>query len=186
MAQQTKAPSRASSGGRSNMRTSASDRTAAKSRSSASRSQTARTPKREASSSDRKGALDAAKDATGKRTNAASDAVTSGARNLKTPLIAAGTGLAGIAVGAALTRKKSKAISGIPLPGRPRTRSATRKGLREAAKNIGRLAEQTGKVAEQVRLASEAIGGDGAPHKSKSAIEVVLEGLTSRRQSRAG
>jgi hypothetical protein len=48
------------------------------------------------------------------------------------------------------------------------------------------LAERTGKVAEQVRVASEAIGQDSAPGKSKSAIEVVLEGLTSRRQSRAG
>jgi hypothetical protein len=48
------------------------------------------------------------------------------------------------------------------------------------------LAERTGKVAEQVRVASEAIGEGSAPRKSKSAIEVVLEGLTSRRQSRAG
>jgi hypothetical protein len=48
------------------------------------------------------------------------------------------------------------------------------------------LAERTGKVAEQVRVASEAIGEDRAPRKSKSAIEVVLEGLTSRSQSRSG
>jgi hypothetical protein len=127
-----------------------------------------------------------AKDATAKGANAAGNAVTSGAKKLKTPLIAAGTGLAGLAAGLALTRKKSKGLSSIPLPSRRRSRRATRKSLGEAAKNIGKLAEQTGKVAEQVRLASEAIGGDGAPHKSKSAIEVVLEGLTSRRQSRAG
>jgi Na+-transporting NADH:ubiquinone oxidoreductase subunit NqrC len=178
MAQQTKTKSRAGSGSRSNRRTSANGRTAAKSRSSASRSQTSRTPKRKASSSSQKGALDAAKDAT---TNVAGNAVTSTAKKLKTPLIAAGTGLAGVAAGIAVTRKKNKGISGIHLPSR-----GTTKGLGEAAKNIGMLAERTGKVAQQVRVASEAIGEGGAPRKSKSAIEVVLEGLTSRRQSKAG
>ena len=185
MAQQTKSKSRAGSGGRSNRRTSANGRTAAKSRSRASRSQTARTPKRKARSSDQKGALDAAKDATTKGANAAGNAVTSAAKKLKTPLIATGTGLAGVAAGIAVTRKKNEGILGISLPSRG-TRRATTKGLGEAAKNIGVLAERTGKVAEQVRVASEAIGEDGAPRKSKSAIEVVLEGLTSRRQSRAG
>jgi hypothetical protein len=93
MAQQTKTKSRSGSGSRSNRRTSANGRTAAKSRSSASRSQTSRTPKRKASSSDQKGALDAAKDATTKGANAAGNAVTSTAKKLKTPLIATGTGL---------------------------------------------------------------------------------------------
>ena len=184
MAQQTKTKSRSGSGSRSNRRTSANGRTAAKSRSSASRSQTSRTPKRKASSSDQKGALDAAKDATTKGAKTAGDAVTSTAKKLKTPLIATGTGLAGVAAGVALTQK-NKGISGIHLPSRG-TRRATTKGLGEAAKNIGMLAERTGKVAQQVRVASEAIGEGGAPRKSKSAIEVVLEGLTSRRQSRAG
>jgi hypothetical protein len=186
MAQQTKSKSRASSGSRSNRRTSANGRTAARSRSSASRSQTARTPKRKASWSDQKGALDAAKDATTKGANAAGNAVISAAKKLKTPLIATGTGLAGVAAGFALTRKKNQGISGIPLPSRRGTRHATTKRLGEAAKDIGMLAERTGKVAQQVRVASEAIGEGGAPRKSKSAIEVVLEGLTSRRQSRAG
>ena len=190
MAQQTKSKSNASSGSRSNRRTSANGRTAAKSRSSASRARTARTrtartPKRKTRSSDQKGALDAAKDATTKGANATGNAVTSAAKKLKTPLIAAGTGLAGVAAGIALTRKNSKGITGIGLPSRG-TGRATTKGLGEAAKNIGMLAERTGKVAQQVRVASEAIGEGGAPRKSRSPIEVVLEGLTSRRQSRAG
>jgi hypothetical protein len=185
MAQQTKTKSRAGSGSRSSKRTSANGRTATKSRSTAGRSQTARTRKRKASSSDQKGALDAAKDATTKGANVAGNAVASTAKRLKTPLIATGTGLAGVAAGVALTRKTNKGLSGIHLPG-PGTRRATTKGLGEAAKNIGMLAERTGKVAEQVRVASEAIGEGSAPRKSKSAIEVVLEGLTSRRQSRAG
>jgi hypothetical protein len=183
MAQQTKSKSSASSRSRSNRRTSANGRTAAKSRSSASRSQTAGTPKRKAGSSDQKGVLDAAKDAMTKGTSAAGNAVTSTTKKLKTPLIATGTGLAGVAAGVALTRK-NKGISGLHLPSRG-TRRATTKGLGEAAKNIGKLAERTGKVSQQVRVASEAIGEGSAPRKSKSAIEVVLEGLTSRRQSRA-
>jgi hypothetical protein len=184
MAQQTKKKSSASSGSRSTRRPSTNGRTAAKSRSSASRSQTARTSKRKASSSDQKGALDAAKDATTKGAHAAGDAVTSTAKKLKTPLIATGTGLAGVAAGVVLTRKQNKGISGIHLPSRG-TRRATTKGLGEAAKNIGKLAERTGKVSQQVRVASEALGEGSAPRKSKSVIEVVLEGLTSRRQSRA-
>ncbi|HEY6772121.1 MAG TPA: hypothetical protein VI035_06685 [Solirubrobacterales bacterium] len=185
MAQQTKTKSRAGSGSRSNRRRSTNGRTAAKPRSGASRSRTSRTPKRKASSSDQKNTLDAAKDATTKGANAAGHAVTSTAKKLKTPLIATGTGLAGIAAGVALTRKKNKGISGIHLPSRG-TGRATTKGLGQAAKNIGMLAERTGKVAQQVRVASEAIGEGSEPRKSKSAIEVVLEGLTSRRQSRAG
>ncbi|MGZ5312067.1 MAG: hypothetical protein ACXWZW_10560 [Solirubrobacterales bacterium] len=186
MAQQPKSKSPASSGSRSNRRTSANGRTAAKSRSSASRAQSARTPKRKASSSSQKGTLNAAKDATTKGANAAGTAVTSAAKKLKTPLIATGTGLAGAAAGFALTRTKNKGISGIPLPSRRGAGRATRKGLGEAAKNIGMLAERTGKVAEQVRVAGEAIGEGSAPRASKSPIEVVVEGLTNRRQSKAG
>jgi hypothetical protein len=198
MAQQTKSKSSASSGSRSNRRNSpASGRTAAKPRSSASRSQNARTSQRKtrpsasagrtkASSSNDKGAVDAAKDATAKGANTAGPAVRSAAKKLKTPLIATGTGLAGVAAGIALTRNKNKAVFGIPLPSRSGTTRATTKSLGNAARNIGALAERTGKVAEQVRVASEAIGEDKASRRSKSAIEVVLEGLTSRSQSRAG
>jgi hypothetical protein len=197
MAQQTKSKSSANSGSRSNRRDSpAKGGTAAKSRSSPSRSQNARTSQRKtrprasshrtkASSSNDKGTVDAAKDATVKGANTAGNAVASAAKRLKTPAIAAGTGLAGVAAGIALARGKDKKVFGVSLPSRGSKR-ATRKNLAGAAKNIGALAERTGKVAEQVRVASEAIGEDRGPRKSKSAIEVVLEGLTSRSQSRAG
>ena len=198
MAQQTKSKSSASSGSRSNRRNSpANGRTAAKSRSSASRSKNARTSQRKtrprassgqtkASSSNDKGAVEAAKDATTKGANTAGNAVVSTAKKLKTPAIAAGTGLAGLAAGIALARNKNKKVFGIRMPSRRGTGRATTKSLGDAAKNIGALAERTGKVAQQVRVASEAIGEDSGPRKSKSAIEVVLEGLTSRSQSRAG
>jgi hypothetical protein len=198
MAQQTKSRSGGSSGSRSNRRNSpAKGGTAAKSRSSPSRSQNARTSQRKtrprassrrtkASSSNDKGTVDAAKDATVKGANTAGNVVASAAKKLKIPAIAAGTGLAGVAAGIALTRNKNKRVFGIPLPSRRGSRRATAKSLGDAAKNLGALAERTGKVAEQVRVASEAIGEDSAPRKSKSAIEVVLEGLTSRSYSRAG
>ena len=198
MAQQTKSKPSARSGSRSNRRNSpAKGRTAAKSRSSTSRSKNARTSQRKArprassgrtkaSSSNNKGAVEAAKDATAKGANTAGNAVMSTAKKLRTPAIAAGTGLAGVAAGIALTRNKNKRVFGIRMPSRRGTGRATTKSLGDAAKNIGALAERTGKVAEQVRVASEAIGEDPGPRKSKSAIEVVLEGLTSRSQSRAG
>jgi hypothetical protein len=190
MAQQTKSKSN----GR---KSAAKGSTAAKSRSSASRSKNARTSqrktrprassgRRKANSSNNKGAVEAAKDATTKGANTAGNAVVSTAKKLKTPAIAAGTGLAGVAAGIALTRTKNKRIFGIRMPSRRGSARPTTKSLGDAAKNIGALAERTGKVAEQVRVASEAIGEDNGPRKSKSAIEVVLEGLTSRSQSRAG
>jgi hypothetical protein len=197
MAQQTKSKSSASPGRHPNRRNSSAEGKVAKSRSSRSRSRNARTSQRKsrpkassqrtkASSSNDKGTVDAAKDATVKGANTAGNAVASAAKRLKTPAIAAGTGLVGAAAGIALTRKKNQAVFGIPLPRRRGTTRATTKTLGDAAKNIGALAERTGKVAEQVRVASEAIGEDSRPRKSKSAIEVVLEGLTSRSQSRAG
>ena len=59
------------------------------------------------------------------------------------------------------------------MPGR-----GTTKNLASAAKNIGALAEQAGRVAEQARVAGEALRGNQA---RRSPIEVVLEGLTTRR-----
>jgi hypothetical protein len=107
--------------------------------------------------------------------------VGSTAKKLSIPAMVTGAGLAGLAGGIAVARSRQKKVLGIPMPGRNTTKS-----LAGAAKNIGALAERTGKVAEKVRVASEAIGEDSASPKSKSAIEVVLEGLTSRSRSRAG
>jgi hypothetical protein len=196
VAQQTKSKSGGSAGSRSNRRAPSRGGTAAKSRSGASPSQNARTSPRKArprassqrtksSSSNDKGTVEAAKDATVKGANTAGNAVASAAKKLKTPAIAAGTGLVGVGAGLALARRTNKKVFGVSLPGRGSTR-AMRKNLADGAKNIGALAERTGKVAEQVRVASEAIGENPGRGRSKSAIEVVLEGLTSRSQSRAG
>lgn len=128
--------------------------------------------------------LGKAKDATLKGANAAGDAVGSAAKKLKTPAIAAGAGLAGVAGGIALARSgNKKKVLGVSLPNRSTARSAS-KNLGGVAKNVGAVAERTGRVAEQVRVASEAISESNS--RSKSPVEVVLEGLTTRSHSRAG
>jgi hypothetical protein len=126
--------------------------------------------------------VDAAKDATVKGANTAGTAVTSAAKKLKTPAIAAGAGLAGVAGGIALSRGRHKKILGVSLPNGGTAR-VTSKNLAHAAKNLGAFAERTGKVAEQARVVSEAIGENGT--RGKSPVEVVLEGLTSRSRSRS-
>jgi hypothetical protein len=169
MAQQTR--SRSSARGRSSTRSSSAGST----RSSSARGRsTARSPKN-------KGAVDAAKDATVKSASTAGNAVSSAAKKFKTPVIAAGAGVAGVAGGIALARRKDKKILGVSLPNRG-TAQVTSKNVASAARNLGAFAERTGRIAEQVRAASEAVGEDGA--RRKSPIEVVLDGLTRRSASR--
>jgi hypothetical protein len=116
-----------------------------------------------------------AKDAPTKAAKRTADAAGSTAKKLRTPALAAGAGLVGLAGGVALTRSRQRKVMGVPLPGR-----RTKKNLAGAAKNLGALAEHTGHVAEQLRVAGEALGGDEA---RRSPIEVVLEGLTRRSQA---
>ena len=52
------------------------------------------------------------------------------------------------------------------------------KGLAEAAKNAGRVSENLGSLAGEMRLAREAKEGDST---RSSPIEVVLQALTRRR-----
>ena len=105
------------------------------------------------------------------------------AKQFKTPAIAAGVGLAGLAGGVALGRGTKFKKSRGPLRGRSAGK-VTSKKLSAGVKTVGAVAEQTGQVAERVRLVSEAIGRDqSAPRRSP--IEVVLEGLTRRSTSAA-
>jgi hypothetical protein len=188
MAQQTKSKStRKSGGGRSKPRgNSSTSKRTTKARANSSGSQSRRGTQSRAgsksrkrstssSSSSNKGTLANAKDASIEAARSTGDVVGSTAKKLKTPAIAAGAGLAGLAGGIALTRSRQRKVLGVPLPGR-----GTTKSLAGAAKNIGALAEQAGHVAEQARVAGEALGGNEA---RRSPIEVVLEGLTRRSQA---
>ena len=164
MAQQTKSKSRASSSGSAKRRgTQSNPASTARKRSSSS------------SSSSDTGRVANARGASVKAAKSTRDAAGSTARKLGTPALAAGAGLAGLAGGIALTRSRQKKVLGVPLPGRDTT-----KNLAGAARNIGALAEQAGHIAEQVRVAGEAVAGNQA---RRSPIEVVLEGLTRRSQA---
>ena len=173
MAQQTKSKStRKSGGGRSKPRgnSSTSNRTT-KSRANSSGSQnrrrtqsragsTARKRSNSSNSSSNKGTVANAKDASIKAAKSTGDAVGSTAK-LRTPALAARAGLAGLAGGIALTRSRQRKVLGVPLPGRGAT-----KNLAGAAKNISALAEHAGHVAEQVRVAGEALGGNNEARRS--------------------
>lgn len=190
MAQQTKSKaSQSSNGRRTSARNSRSPNgTTARSRSrthaSSKGSQSRATSRRTASSTrstrrspSKKSTMETAKDATVNGAKTAGGAVASAAKQLKTPAIAAGVGLAGVAGGIALGRgtKSKKSLS--ILPGR--SAKATSKKLSDAAKNVGAVAEQTGQAAERVRQLSAAISGEESSAR-RSPVEVVLEGLTKR------
>jgi hypothetical protein len=55
---------------------------------------------------------------------------------------------------------------------------AASKNVAEAAKHVGSFAEKAGELASEVRTTREAIEQNG---KRRSPIEVVLQGLTSRK-----
>jgi hypothetical protein len=194
MAQQTKSKASRSStrSGTSARKSRSNAPTTTKSRSrtraSSNGSQSRATARRTASSRQRrprspssKSTMEIAKDTTVNGAKTAGSAVASAAKQLKTPAVAAGVGLAGVAGGIALGRgTKSKKSLGLPLPGRSPSK-ATSKKLSRAMENvdIGAAAKQTGQIAERVRQVSEAISGEKSSPR-RSPVEVVLEGLTRR------
>jgi hypothetical protein len=106
---------------------------------------------------------EAAKDAGGK--------VASVATKAKVPLLAGGAALAGAAGGLALGARQAHHKSGLG--------KVSSKDLTKAAKKVGEVGAQVGEVALEVRRARESTNGNGKAHRSP--IEVVLQGLTSRR-----
>jgi hypothetical protein len=195
MAQQTRSrSSRSSNGSRStatqrSRKGRAATRPSARARSSQNGSSsrrsraTAPTRRGRSSSPGNSGPIAAAKETTVDGAKTVGNAVSSTAKQFKTPAIAAGVGLAGLAGGIALGRGKGKNSPHLlPLPGSG-GRSTSEK-LSKAVKNVGAAAEQTGQIAERVRRVSEAVGGD-QPAPRRSPIEVVLEGLTRRSASAA-
>jgi hypothetical protein len=99
------------------------------------------------------------------------DAVAELARKAKVPAIAAGAGLAGLAGGAALGRRSHNGTKSIGMK------------LGAVAKNVGELSEGVGSVAGEIRRVREGIAADGGEAQRRSPIEVVLQGLTSRRST---
>ena len=129
------------------------------------------------SSSNGKSTVTAAKDATVEGAKDAGNAVAATAKKLRTPALAAGAGLAGLAGGIALTRDRQKKVLGVRMPSMSGAR-ATSKNVAEAAKHVGSFAEKAGELAHEVRTTREAIDRNGS---RRSPVEVVLQGLTSRK-----
>ncbi len=98
------------------------------------------------------------------------------AQKLKTPALAAGAAAAGLAGGLALAGRGSHKVLGVRVP-RARAARSTSQNLAEAAKQIGSFGERVGELANEVRMVREGF----AQSRTRSPIEVVLQGLTSRR-----
>lgn len=104
------------------------------------------------------------------RSNARDSSPGSVVERLKAPALAGGAAVAGLLGGIVLARRgpATKLLG---------TRTAS-KNLAEAAKQIGSFGEHVGELATEVRMVREGV----ANTRSRSPVEVVLQGLTSRRR----
>lgn len=93
------------------------------------------------------------------------------ASKAKVPLLAGGAALAGAAGGIALGAHQARRHRGIG--------KVKPDNLARAAKRVGDFGAQMGHFANELQLAREASNGHG-----RSPVEVVLEGLTTRRSPR--
>jgi hypothetical protein len=99
----------------------------------------------------------------------AGSAIGHAASRAKLPLVAGGAALAAGAGGLALGTRQAHRKNGLG--------SVSSKDLAEAARKAGDVGAQIGEIALEVRRARQS--GNGHVHRSP--IEVVLQGLTSRR-----
>lgn len=93
----------------------------------------------------------------------ATHTVGSAAKKATVPLVAGGAAIVGAAGGMALGARQAR-------------RSNSRHNLAKAARGVGTLGTQMGRLASEIHQARES--GNG---KHRSPVEVVLEGLTARR-----
>jgi hypothetical protein len=109
----------------------------------------------------------------------AGHAVGKAASKAKTPLLASGVALAGLAGGVAIGARgmRRPKVLGVPVPRRSAMKKST-KNLASAAKDVGRLGQQMGELSGEIRRTREAMDSS---KRRKSPVEVVLEGLTARR-----
>jgi hypothetical protein len=157
----------------------------ARKRSSSSRARSASKSRR---SSDGAAPLETVKSTVLGGAEKAGDAIGSVASKTKTPALAGGAALAGLAGGLAIAaRGGRRKVLGMPVPGtrRPlvkvkaprRTAKGVSKDLMKAAGDIGSAGRQAGELASEVRLVRQQLESS----RRRSPVEIVLEGLTSRR-----
>lgn len=125
-------------------------------------------------------ATSAVGNATGRATSAVGNATgkaTHAVGKAKVPLLAGGAALAGAAGGLALGARQARRGKGLSkaIARRPQVKVKSR-DLASAAKDVGSFGAQLGHLANELQQARES--GNG---KHRSPVEVVLEGLTSRR-----
>jgi hypothetical protein len=93
----------------------------------------------------------------------------------KVPLMAGGAALAGVAGGMALGNRQSHRHRGI----KGRLEKVDSDDLAKAARKVGDFSAQIGELAVEARR----IRGESNGKRNRSPIEVVLDGLTARRES---
>lgn len=125
-------------------------------------------------------AAEAVGNATGKATHAVGNATgkaTHAVGKAKVPLLAGGAAIAGAAGGLALGARQARRGKGLgkAIARRPQMKVRS-KDLASAAKDVGSFGAQLGHLANELQQARES--GNG---KHRSPVEVVLEGLTARR-----
>jgi hypothetical protein len=100
------------------------------------------------------------------------------ASKAKTPLLASGAALAGAAAGLAIGAMRSRRSHRGPAP-----KGLPPKRVKISSQDVAKAARGIGMVSQHVAdLTSEMNGEQGGKNgKRKSPVEVVLEGLTSRR-----
>jgi hypothetical protein len=103
----------------------------------------------------------------------ASQSVGKAARKAKTPLIAGGAAVAGAAGGLALGARQARKSKGLR---RPKVKIRSR-DLARAARDVGQFGMDVGQLAGELRKNRET--ANGSTHRSP--VEVVLDGLTHRR-----
>jgi len=146
---------------------------------SAKKSQQRKAPSRNGASPAKNGvaaakkAVESTAQQAGSTLSDAGQSVGKAARKAKTPLIAGGAAVAGAAGGLALgarQARKSKTLR------RPKVKIRSQ-DLARAARDVGQFGMDVGQLAGELRKNREAANGT----KSRSPIEVVLDGLTHRR-----
>lgn len=159
---------------------SSSARSANSSRRSNGRSSTAAKRRSPASKgSNGSGRIEDARKAVAGTAQDAGHAVGDAVGKAKVPLLAGSAALAGIAGGVVIGARglRRRKILGVPVPRRSVLVSST-KNLADAARDAGKLGQQMGQLTTEVHKTREAMD-----HSKRSPIEVVLQGLTRRRQS---
>ena len=97
------------------------------------------------------------------------------ARMLKASALAGGAAAAGLAGGLVLARKGPSRVLGVRMPATSGAQAVSQ-NLADAAKQVGGFGERVGELATEIRLVREGVSNT----HTRSPIEVVLQGLTSR------